>query len=69
MTTEWKRVVEAADCEECPGCGELVCPVCEYHYAQCGCPGPHQHDEYRYAVDGFGNTIARPWLPYEKAPR
>lgn len=32
------------------------------HYADCGCPGPHQDDEFEYRVDGAGNLEARSWL-------
>jgi hypothetical protein len=42
------RVVFAAECDECPDCGEPVCPVCVEHYADCECPGPTQDDMYEY---------------------
>jgi hypothetical protein len=46
--SEWKKVVFACDCKECEDCGELVCPVCTEHYADCDCPGPTMDDhEYR----------------------
>jgi hypothetical protein len=49
----WKKVVFAADCVECPDCGEPFCQVCESHYADCDCPGPTQDDMYEYKfVDG-----------------
>jgi hypothetical protein len=44
----WRRVICAADCDECPECGEPVCPRCTEHYANCECPGPTQDDEYEY---------------------
>ena len=46
--TPWKRVVHAAECDECDMCGEPICWICEEHYADCDCPGPMQEDEYRY---------------------
>ena len=45
---EWRKVTFAHDCSACEMCEEPVCPVCEVHYAECGCPGPHQDDEYEY---------------------
>jgi hypothetical protein len=39
------RIVYAAECDPCPDCGEPVCPVCQDHYADCPCPGPHSEDE------------------------
>jgi hypothetical protein len=44
----WKKVIYAHDCEACDMCGDPVCPICEDHYADCDCPGPHQDDEYNY---------------------
>ena len=44
----WKPVVYANDCTPCEMCEEPVCPICEIHYAECGCPGPMQEDEYEY---------------------
>lgn len=55
----WLRVIDAADCDPCDGCGELVCPVCEVHYADCACPGPHQCDEFEYRDAGNGRLEAR----------
>lgn len=40
-----RPVVCADDCVECEACGELVCPRCEDHYADCACPGPHSTDD------------------------
>lgn len=55
-----RRVVFAGDCVAiCENCGELVCPVCDDHYADCDCPGPMQDDLYDYTeVDGV--LYARP---------
>jgi hypothetical protein len=44
----WQKVVYAHDCSRCDLCSEPVCPICHDHYADCGCPGPHQEDEYYY---------------------
>lgn len=55
----WLVVIEAADCRPCPCCGEeLECPVCQVHYAECACPGPHQDDLYEYR-DGPRGLEAR----------
>lgn len=35
----------AADCIECPDCGEPWCEECGEHYADCAHPGPHSEDE------------------------
>lgn len=40
-----RHIVFAADCEPCEMCGELICPVCNEHYAQCPCLGPHSEDD------------------------
>jgi hypothetical protein len=48
----------ADDCDECPECGEPVCPQCEYHYANCDCPGPTQDDEFEYEIRD-GELMAR----------
>lgn len=55
-----RKVVFAGDCVAiCENCGELVCPVCDDHYADCDCPGPMQDDLYDYTeVDGV--LYARP---------
>lgn len=54
-----RKVVFAGDCCWCPCCGELVCPDCDNHYADCDCPGPMQDDLYDYnEVDGV--LYARP---------
>ena len=50
--SEWKKVVFASDCKPCEMCEEPVCPVCDVHYAECGCPGPTQDDEYEYKEEG-----------------
>ena len=50
---KWYPVVFAADCEPCDMCGEPICPICDEHYADCLCPGPHQDDEFKYReIDG-----------------
>lgn len=71
----WRPVVEAADCEPCDFCGELVCPVCleraaaagepldhdmPMHFHDCACPGPHQDDEFEYRTRPDGKLEARP---------
>jgi hypothetical protein len=56
---EWLKVVEASDCKHCSECHELVCPVCDDHYADCACPGPHQDDEYEYRETDDGQLEAR----------
>lgn len=48
--SEWKKVVMACECPACEMCGEPVCLVCQDHYADCECPGPHQDDEYEYHI-------------------
>lgn len=45
----WQRVVFSAECDEdgnCPVCGDI-------DFAECGCPGPTQEDEFEYEeIDG-----------------
>lgn len=53
----WVRVVLAAECQDCPECGEPVCPTCHDHYADCECPGPTQ-DGYEYK-EHYGVLFAR----------
>ena len=36
---DWEEVVLAGDCEECPMCGEPICPRCRIHHSECPCPG------------------------------
>lgn len=43
--TERVRLYHADECEQCPDCGEPVCPRCEDHYADCPCPGPANAEE------------------------
>lgn len=44
----WKPVVYAADCPDCPGCGEPWCELHKKHYHECDCIGPtHDGAEYR----------------------
>lgn len=33
-------VIFADECSTCQMCGEPMCPRCDNHYADCGCPGP-----------------------------
>lgn len=40
-----RRVVYAHECRPCPLCGELICPVCDEHYYECHCPGPHSYED------------------------
>lgn len=46
----WRRVKYAWDCVECEMCGEPWCEICEEHYADCQCPGPHQDDVMEYRM-------------------
>ena len=39
-----RHIVFAADCKPCEMCGELICPMCDEHYAECPCPGPHSEE-------------------------
>lgn len=62
MTTEfssnrppWKKVVFSSDCDE-----DGNCPLCQIDYADCGCPGPTQEDEYDYWEDADGTLWATP---------
>ena len=55
----WYRVIEAGDCDECEECYEAVCPICEVHYTDCPCPGPHEDEEYSYR-EFEGVLYARP---------
>ena len=57
QTGVWQRVVFAADCDE-----DGNCPVCAIDYADCGCPGPTQDDEFDYEYRG-GVMYARRKLP------
>lgn len=43
ILTGWKRVVFSAECDD-----DGNCPVCETDFADCGCPGPTQEDEFEY---------------------
>jgi len=36
----------ADECEVCPCCEEPWCPDCNMHYAECGCVGPGNLDEW-----------------------
>ena len=50
---EWKEVVFASECDE-----DGNCPKCLIDYADCGCPGPSQEDEYDYKEQD-GKLLAR----------
>jgi hypothetical protein len=51
---KWMRVVFASDCKRCECCGDLICPHCDLHYAECDCPGPTMDDTHEYkTVDGI----------------
>ena len=50
----WLRVVFSADCDE-----DGNCPQCTIDYADCGCPGPTQEDDYEYREDADGVLWAR----------
>ena len=39
----WQLVVFSADCDE-----DGNCPFCGIDYAECGCPGPTQEEDYEY---------------------
>lgn len=38
--SKWEKIVMAADCDECPDCGEPWCERHKAHYADCACLGP-----------------------------
>jgi hypothetical protein len=40
-----RPIVYAHECSPCPMCGELICPVCDDHYYECSCPGPHSYED------------------------
>lgn len=50
-----KKIVYAPDCTPCEMCGEPICPVCNEHYAECNCPGPHSEDDED--EDSIDNTV------------
>ena len=43
LMATWKTVIYSADCDD-----EGNRPRCRIDYAECGCPGPHQDDEFEY---------------------
>ena len=45
-------VVQLHQCKPCAKCGHPVCPLCEIHYAECPCPGPHQDDVECVKIEG-----------------
>ncbi len=58
----WQPIVMAGECDECGSCGELVCPACQEHYADCPCPGPSSDGWEWMLVDGrmFARPVDRP---------
>jgi hypothetical protein len=49
----WIEVVFACECDE-----DGNCPKCGIDYADCGCPGPSQDEEYDYE-ERDGKLFAR----------
>jgi len=49
----WSKVVFADECWECEYCDDLICPVCEDHYAECDHIGPTE-DNVIYHEDNNG---------------
>lgn len=48
MSRRWRKVVFAADLEECEDCGEPWCKKHQQHYWECECLGPTEDDvEYQ----------------------
>jgi len=47
-TSEWKRVVFSADCDE-----DGNCPICGIDYTECDCPGPTQDGIEYKIIDGI----------------
>ena len=50
LDASYRLVVFAHECEPCPYCDDLICPVCDDHYAECACPGPTE-DDVEYVED------------------
>jgi len=48
---DWRRVVFADECEQCDCCDDVICPNCDTHYADCGCPGPTQEGLERIEIN------------------
>jgi len=49
LPQDWQRVIFSSDCD-----ADGDCPLCAVDYADCGCPGPTQDDEYEYwEADGI----------------
>jgi hypothetical protein len=51
------RIKTAADCIECPDCGEPYCEEHEAHYADCDCIGPHNAEDLGYTVDEIDGVL------------
>jgi hypothetical protein len=58
---QWQKVVFSCDCDE-----DGNCPHCGIDYADCGCPGPTQEEEYEYREDKDGVLSARALLGASK---
>lgn len=56
------RIRFAADCSECPDCGELWCGECSAHYADCECVGPSN------AEDAGWSLVERQGVLYGERP-
>ena len=50
----WRKVVFACECDD-----DGNCPRCGIDFAECGCPGPTQDDEYEYLEDASGILWSR----------
>ena len=48
----YSKVVFADDCRECEFCDDVICPVCDEHYADCDCIGPTEDDVEYEEIDG-----------------
>lgn len=59
MSRRWRRVLLAAECPECPDCGEPVCKKHGQHYACCPCPGPTEDDLEYKVVNGVMYAIEK----------
>lgn len=52
--TGWQRVVMVDDLD-----GDGNCPTCQNDFAECGCPGLMQAEEFEYRWDRSGAPWAR----------
>ena len=64
MDYGWRKVVYAADCKQCECCDGLICHVCNIHYNNCDCFGPHQEGLERVCVDGVEYARLEPEVEY-----